>query len=734
MKSFFCTVPLIFTAVSGGALATGGADDGSASRELPSIYVDGILPDDIRLTPGAASSLTSAEMEQLRAYSLHDLFDFIPGVRTIDDDILGRRTAIGIRGAPPRRSRKTLLLEDGTPINFSSYLDASAHYSPPAERLQSVDVLKGAGHVFHGPLNNHGIINFRNKKATPEAQTQIDLALGSLSTFKRHILHSRTDGNFGTVFSYTGANADGSFDIEEFQFDDFYASLDWAIDERQDIGVSLTWYQERSNYDESNLTPQEYVLAPDRKSGRFEQQYNTFALDYLKADAVHNLQITPQLMISTRVFATDADRPRFTVDPGDIAVDALPEFVLLEPDLLFIPGAQGEMVGRIRYYRTYGLESRMEYSGLQWSELEHTLQWGIRSERHLLDDKRSAGKTGELLDVDNRGLKTRDVMYQASAVSAYVQDIVQAGNWTVTPGLRAEYYTQTRQRRNIVTDPGPHAPQVKDYNGLLLPSVSVLYTGLQDTQIFANIARGYTPAPARTAEEFPLKPETGINSQLGLRSNSIAGFSVEGAIFFNRITDTVVQLPFSENGVNVVLNSADSRSYGFDLGLQFDTDRGQSLAQNFFVQLAWNYTRAEFTENFGASPIKGNRVPEIPMHSGSFTVGLQSESGWLVSASLSHFGKFYTDPLNTKALVLADEDREPVGPGARLEIREPAVLGSVDSHSLLSARASYQFPNRDLQVWMQGRNLADKKYITDLENGIRPGARRTIVAGIKVGF
>jgi Fe(3+) dicitrate transport protein len=69
--------------------------------------------------------------------------------------------------------------------------------------------------------------------------------------------------------------------------------VDWTIYERQDLGLSLTWYRERSNYDESNLTPQEYALAPDKKSARLGQQHNTFALDYLKADAVHNLQINP---------------------------------------------------------------------------------------------------------------------------------------------------------------------------------------------------------------------------------------------------------------------------------------------------------------------------------------------------------------------------------------------------------------------------------------------------------
>ncbi len=158
----------------------------------------------------------------------------------------------------------------------------------------------------------------------------------------------------------------------------------------------------------------------------------------------------------------------------------------------------------------------------------------------------------------------------------------------------------------------------------------------------------------------------------------------------------------------VVLNSADTRSYGLDPGLQFNTDLYPDAARNFFIQLAWNYTCAEFTSNFEDTPVKGKRVPEIPKQSGSLSFGMQSQSEWLLSASLSYFGQFFTDPLNTDVLVFADEDREQVGPGATLEIREPAVLGLVDSHSLLSARASYQFPSRDLQVWLQGRKLADK--------------------------
>ena len=713
------SVPALYSA------ATLAADDPS----ITSIEIREIMPARLENTPGAAARLGEEELAAWRPYTLHDAFAFIPGVRTIDDDVLGRRSAIGVRGAPARRSRKTLLLEDGTPVNFSSYLDPSSHYTAPMERLESIDVLKGAGHVVHGPLNNHGIVNFRNKQATATPQTDIEVAFGNLDTFKRHIMHRRTEGNVGLVFSYTGADADGSFDLEGFSYDDFYASSDWMINDRHELAASFTWFRERSNYDESNLTPQEYGVAPRTKLGRFAQEYNTFALNYAKLDLRHEWQLADTLSMTTRVFATDADRPRFTVEPEEINVDALPAIELEDPDALFIPGVQGEMISRDRYYRTYGVESRMEKrSG------DHTLQWGLRFERHFLDDMRHSGEPGELLTESHRGALTRDEAYQASAVSLFVQDAIRSGDWLITPGVRLEEYTVNKVRRSIANDPGPHGAREEDENFLFLPSLSLLYSGLgDDTQLFANLARGYTPAFARTAEDFPLKPETGINSQLGVRTAAGDNWTLESALFYNRIKNTIVQLPFTSNDMNIYLNSADSSAWGVDLAARWEQALSAS-EYRLYSQLAWNYTKAEFTENYEGVAIDGNRVPEVPLHAGSLSIGLIGNNGLQFSVTASHFGHFFTDPVNTRPLTLADEDREPVGAGDELEIREPAVLGRVPGHTLYAASLSYTPVGQNWSLWLQGRNLGDKLYITDLENGIRPGAERTVTAGLRLQF
>ena len=223
-----------------------------------------------------------------------------------------------------------------------------------------------------------------------------------------------------------------------------------------------------------------------------------------------------------------------------------------------------------------------------------------------------------------------------------------------------------------------------------------------------------------------------MNTQVGVRSNVAPGFEVEAAAFYNRLSNTLVQLPYIDpvTFASVVINAEDSEAKGVDLGVRFDS---RSLAQSslsWFGALAYNYTDARFTKGLS----DGNRVPEVPRHSGSVTLGLDHSAGWSISTTLTHEGAFFTDPANTRAPILADEDGEPLSPGDEIEIREPIVLGKVDGRTLLSARASYAIPRTQAVAWIQGRNLTDKEYIADYQNGLRPGADRSVLAGVTVRF
>lgn len=673
---------------------------------LPALDVRSLVPTSVEGMPGAASVLTRDQIDVYKPYTLHDALDFVPGVRTIDDDVLGRRSGIGVRGAPPRRSRKVLLLEDGTPINNSAYLDSGAHYTPPLERLERVEVYKGAGQIVHGPLNNNGIVNFRNLKPTPVPETVIEVGVGNQDTIQQHIHHRRTEGDVGMVFSYTGKRADGTFDVEEQQYDDFYTGLEWQVNERNQLAASVTYLRERSDgYDEANLSLQEYRDAPRNKS-RFDEgrEDNNISVNYLKYDLTHNLQVTDDVSVSSKVFFTDLDRPRFQTR-GTAPADG------------------GVMEGRDRRYENLGVESRLEWANIEALGLTHRIQAGVRYENHNFEDRRPVGLPGEKLDEGNRGRLlavsgedgyTRDgrlIEYDAEAVSGYIQNSMSFGDWTVTPGLRYETYNQYK---DTVFRPGSSSEGVreKDSNSLLLPGISFLYSGLESSEIYAGIHRGYAPASARS-DEFPLTPETGVNSQLGVRTSAIKGVSLDAAVFHNRIKDTLIRDDVDEFGDALFVNAADSRVTGVDVGARIDSSAFYLADYNLFAEAALNYTDARFT----TGPLDDNRVPEIPTRAGSFTVGMDHMAGWHLSATVSHLGSFYSDIENTR------------------ELTSDGEAGKVPSRTLFSARASYKLPTTtDATLWVQGRNLSDKLYISDVQDGIRPGAPRTVVAGATVRF
>lgn len=727
-RPWWATV-LVTVAVTFASSALAATDDATERNEpIPTIEVRDVLPPDPALVPGAAAVLVNEDLQRLRPYTLHDALDFVAGVRTLDDDAFGRRSGISVRGAPTRRSRKVLLLEDGAPINASTYLDPSAHYTPPVERLDRIDVLKANGQILHGPLNNHGIINFRNKRPTPEPVTEAVLGFGNHASDRQHLMHRRTDGALGTVISLTRFSADGTFDVDNTEYLDVYAALEWQIGPRQDVAIAAASFRERSYYDESNLTPQEFEVAPRTKRGRFGQEYNNLAVDYERVDITHRFDVSPDWFMSTRFFASDMDRPRFTVNPGRYDVAALPDLWLVEGEGAFIAGPEGNgrMISRNRRYRSTGFESRMEYRLTGDRDVFHTLQWGVRVERQRFDDRRTVGETGEVLTRRNRGVLTRHEPYGARAQSAFFQNVMTFGDFILTPGFRAESYTQHKQRVF------PAVSTRERYSDtLLLPGVSLQYSGLANTSLYGSVQRGYTPAIAR-GSEFPLVPETGINVQVGARLAPAAGVSLNLSAFENRLKNTLVQLPFVDplTGANVFINAADSRARGADIGLRLDSNSAGASRFSIFSLIAYNYTRATFTDG----PVRGNRVPEVPLHAGSITLGVEHRAGWQFSATYSHTSRFFTDPANTTGAALVTEDGDRLGPGDLVDLREPVVLGVVPGRNLISARADYAFSSIPVTLWVQGRNLTDRRYVADYNNGLRPGAARSFMAGASVRF
>ena len=96
------------------------AQETKKDNVLPAVTVSGtsILPSSVENLPGSYSVMTREQIEERRPFSILETIREIPGLHVVSEDAAGTHLNIGMRGLNPRRSSRTLLLEDGAPTVF----------------------------------------------------------------------------------------------------------------------------------------------------------------------------------------------------------------------------------------------------------------------------------------------------------------------------------------------------------------------------------------------------------------------------------------------------------------------------------------------------------------------------------------------------------------------------------------------------------------------------------------
>jgi Fe(3+) dicitrate transport protein len=457
------------------------------SPQSPINPVSGIIPGDLQDFSSAASRVTRQQIDEQDPLNTNDILTRVPGVNIVADDGLARHGGIGVRGSPPRRSRKVLVMEDGRPINMSLWTDPSTHYVPPPERLEAVEVVRGS--VIYGPNNNFGAINFRNFQPFGPNETVVSGEGGVVSTdgpsfgddgsaAKWHVHNRLTSGNWGTVVSYTGANAQGAWDTERLRYNDFYAALGWK-GVKSDFTASAVYFRQRDNYDEANLEledddddeEEEGDLAEDEELEEEEEElgfanaeeafnffkhckscfnpgsiYNTYNADVVLLQGVYNYYFDADTTLNYRIYGQHHRRDRYQNFEGANPANAEDDFsALFVGDDVVIP--EGVMLGRLRTYNFVGTALQTEFANRPFFfGLTQDIQAGVRYEHHKFFNANFFGEQGEILeDGDDQGTYVFNVDTKADAWSFFLQSSIPITEaLSIVPGARIDHYRISR--------------------------------------------------------------------------------------------------------------------------------------------------------------------------------------------------------------------------------------------------------------------------------------------------
>jgi Fe(3+) dicitrate transport protein len=664
---------------------------------LPSIKVVGSKDKSLNKVAGTATVIGQSIIDTTHPMSVNEVLRKVTGVHARDEEGLGLRPNIGIRGLNPTRSTKTTLLEDGLPLAYAPYGDNASYYHPMVERYQRIEVLKGSESLRFGPQTIGGVINYITPAPSKDLKGYVQASVGNRD-FSNIKINASVEG---ALLDFSRKESDGARDNMHHELNDLNLKYVFNLTDTQRVVLRSNYYTEDSQITYTGLTQAEFE--------KFGRDYNPFKNDQFEIERIgasigHEWQFAPDAQLLTNVYFSRFDRDWWrqastTTDPqcgGQFTADRVAG-VRVDPDLC------NSAQGRLRSYTTWGVEPRLTVN-TELGELQAGLRYhNEEQDRQQVNATSATGRSGTL---------SEDNLRDTEAYSAFVSHRFDLpNNIAITPIVRYENIEVSRNNRLANQSGSTDLDQV-------ITGLGVTWNPDSTTTFFASVHEGFAPprvedliGGAGTVVE--VNAEESTNLEVGIRSTPIKGIALQAAYFRNDFDNLIA--------VGSIAGGSTALSEGKALfeGLEFSAN-GQ-YASGLFSRLAYTWlpnaeqeTAFKNVANGAAVGVAGNRQPYAPEHTLTAAVGYEYDA-LRGEVEAQYVGEQYSDFANTEA---------PTADGQK---------GRIASYTIYNASLNYAVTPK-ASAFLTGKNLTDKTYIVDRTRGIQVGMPRLVQVGMKFKF
>ena len=699
--------------------------------------------------PGSAQLVTTEEIREQNYDDVNRVLRKVPGVYVREEDGFGLFPNISLRGVDTTRSAKVTLMEDGVLMAPAPYSSPNAYYSPTVGRMSGLEVLKGSSQIKYGPHITGGVINYLS---TPIPLEQTAYLKSTFGSFNEQRTHAYVGNTFETGFGQVGFLVEGYMrqnsgfrtidktpDFRDHNDTGFtkqepMVKLSWEPNSEIYQRLELKWGRSERDANETYLgiSDEDFSADPTRRysATRFDNITSTQEQNYLR----YFVGLSEDLDIITTLYQTEFERNWYKLN--DIR-DVNGSNLSLSAALAGVQNGEGldclrgdlactlRVRANNREYESKGIESTAYYR-FGTGSMQHELAFGIRyhedhERRFQWDDLYAQEANGTISDM-TRGEPggAGDRLQESKALAIYLQDTIEVGDWTVTPGIRYETLDQTDN--NYGSDAFGDAEL-----SMIAGGIGASYKVNENWTGFGGVFRGFSPPSPSASVTGNLEEETSTSFELGARyTNQQQALAAEAAIFYTAFEDLIVLDNIGGAGSGVDDNFGEVTSYGLELLAQYDAGlaNGWALRNPWYVTLTYtNATQESDASSTNASSIfsygeKGNKVPYIPELTMSLGTGLEGEK-WGVSLSGHYVDETFTSANNVDNLRNGEGD-----PDAR--------FGKTDSYFIADVTTFYRL-SENVRVFGGIQNLADESYIISRQpHGARTGMPLFGYAGLEM--
>lgn len=685
--------------------------------DMPQIEVVGRQDRFLRL-PGSAAVLSNSSIRLTFPVSGNEVLRKVSGLHLVDEDVIGMRANIGIRGLNPDRSRTVLILEDGVPVALAPYGEPELYYSPAIDRMSGVEVLKGSGSILFGPQTIGGVVNYLTANPPPVPTTEANLRGGQHGFFVGRFSHGTTFGNTGYQVSLLRKSGEGVGNLD-YEITDLNAKFKHVLAPNSVLGLKVGVYDELSNSTYVGITQGMYESrlydhahpAPD----------DQLSIRRYSVSATHDYFFNPSIRLRTTAYGYTTTRNwsrqdfRRSFRPTDT-------YDRILGDLHFF----NRTGNRNRSFEVLGIEPRLTVDAKIFG-FRNEVDLGVRTLYERAFEKRIDGTMVR----PTSGTLRDDEIRTGTALSGYLQSrIYLTEGLTLTPGLRYEHFDYERDilrlnnaEVNLTTS---------EQTSALIPGIGLNQRLNETSSIFAGVHRGFAPprikdAISSSGVSEELDAELSWNYEIGYRGVPVAGWMFESTVFYMDFKNQVI--PVSESsggtgqpGASGLTNGGRTRHLGVEGSVSGEWIRmgGSDFGIGFDAQVT--YTKATFNSDRyvvdGATTVNvnGNTLPYAPEILINSTAHVLLPAGLRASVTANHTGLQNGDVLN------------------RSVPTEDGQQGQIEAFTVVDANLIWAIPKFEkISLSINVKNVTNERYIVSRRpQGIRIGLPRFVSAGLEI--
>ena len=670
--------------------------------------------------------VSQSELEQFNHTDIHKIVSRIPGVYVQEEDGLGLRPNIGVRGTGSLRMEKLNVMEDGILIAPAPYASPAAYYSPTAGRMEGIEVRKGSTQIKHGPFTTGGSLNYLSTSIPMEQHNSVSLEFGSFGKTVLHAKSGDTMGKLGYLVELFTDNTDGFKELDGggdtgYSKTDFMTKLRYSFSDAHALEFKYSMTDEISNETYLGLTNEDFSENPLRR-------YRATALDEMDADhsqvtLSYAAKLSDNMTFAVTAYSNDFARNWYKLNKVNGAKlstiakptdDAFADFYALMNAQNSADDAYRIKANNREYYSS-GVQAvfNIETGG-------HDMQIGMRihsdeMDRFQWEDRYKMADGKLVMTTQATPGSDSNRIDSAEATALYFEDRFSVGELTLTAGARYEEITVMRDDWGKTDPDRSETPSDREHTmDVIVPGVAVEYP-ISDTQtISLGIHKGFAPPGPGTSgvTDEAVDPETSLNTEIGWKSNEGLN-SMEFTYFMNSYDNLLgADTAASGGGTDDLFNGGAVDVSGVELYLR------RLLVDNGSIQVplevSYTKTNTEFKESFDGfwgDVSSGDELPYVPetMVSANLSINLDATS---VNLGLRHVSEMRTTAGSGS---LTDSDSTDA-----LTVLDLGVDHTLNSNVILS---------------MGIKNLMDKDVVVARRPyGARPTMPRAVTFGVNYNF